>query len=172
MIAAKFLAKLTLKDEHMHIPVHVPKVKPMVTFTPLKATIYALSGMPKKSAAHRDGWTWELLRDAAQRTSTASHLRKFSELFSNGALPKHLWTYLASALMYPFHKLLLEDRVDPKDPALRPVTVGSVLTRFGCRVLVRMNRMAVATQLLLSHQFSFGINGGVQQVIMGCTIAL
>ena len=74
--------------------------------------------------------------------------------------------------MYPFHKLMLEDRVDPKDPALRPVTVGSVLTRFGCMVLVKMNKIAVAAQLLLSHKFSFGINGGVQQVILGCTIAL
>ena len=72
-----------------------------------------------------------------------------------------MWTYLASALMYPFHKLVLEERIDPKKPALRPVTVGSVLTRFGCRVLVRLNRLAVATQLLLSHQFFFGINGGV-----------
>jgi len=32
--------------------------------------------------------------------------------------------------------------------------------------------MAVVAQLLLSHQFSFGINGGVEKVIMGCTIAL
>ncbi len=95
----------------------------------------------------------------AQRPSTASHLRKFNELFSNVALPKNLWTYLASALMYPFHNLMMEERIDPKDPALRPVTVGSVLTRFGCRVLVRMNKLAVAAQLLLSHQFSFGING-------------
>ena len=78
-------------------------------------------------------------------------MRKFTELFSNGALPKNLWTCLASALMYPFHKLMSEDRVDPKDPALRPDTVGSVLTHLGCRVLVRMNRMAVAAQLLLSH---------------------
>ena len=74
--------------------------------------------------------------------------------------------------MYPFHKLMPEDRMDPKDPALRPVIVGSVLTRFGCRVLVRMNMMAVAAQLLMSHQFSFGVNGRVQQVILGCTLAL
>ena len=99
-------------------------------------------------------------------------MRKFTELFSNGALPKNLWTYLTSALMYPFHKRMLEERTDPKDPALRPVTVGSVLTRFGCRVLVRMNRLAVAAELLISHQFSFGINGGVQQVILSSTIAL
>jgi hypothetical protein len=72
-------------------------------------------------------------------------LRKFTELFSNGALHKNLWSYLASTLMYPFHKLMLEDRIAPKDPALRPVTVGSsVLTHFDCRVLERMNRMAVA----------------------------
>ncbi len=68
---------------------------------------------------------------------------------------------------------MLEERIDPKDPALRHVAVGSVLTRIGCcRVLVRMNRMAVAAQILLSHQFSFGINGGVQEVILGCTVAL
>ena len=30
--------------------------------------------------------------------------------FSNGALPVNLWAYLASALMYPFHKKLQEER--------------------------------------------------------------
>ena len=74
--------------------------------------------------------------------------------------------------MYPFHKLVLEYRLNSKYPALRPVNVGSVLTRFGCRALVRINRLAVTAKLLLSHQFSFGINGGVQQVILGCTVAL
>jgi hypothetical protein len=171
-VAADFLAKLTLQAMHIHVPLHPSSLKPAKNSIPLNAVVEAFSKMPKKSAAHRDGWTCELLRDAAQRPSTASHLRKFTELFSNGALPKNLWTYLASALMYPFHKLMMEDRVDPKEHALRPVTVGSVLTRFGCRVLVMMNRMAVAAQLLLSHQFSFGVNGGVQQVILGCTIAL
>ncbi len=123
--------------------------------------------MPKKSASHRTDWTWELLRDAAGRPSTAALLRQFAELFSNGSLPKDLWTYLASAPMYPFQKKLPEDRISITDPALRLVTVGSVITRFGCRILVRMNILAVAETLLLSHQFSFGINDGVQQVILG-----
>ena len=39
-------------------------------------------------------------------------------------------------------------------------------------MVVRINRLAVAVELLLSHQFSFGINGGVQQGIMACNIAL
>jgi len=171
-VAATFLAKLTLRGRHSHVPLHPSSLKPAENSIPLTAISEGFSKMPKKSAAHRDGWTWELLRDAAQKSSTATLLRKYTELFSNGALPSNLWTYLASALMYPFHKLMLEERIDPKDPALRPVTVGSVLTRFPCRVLVRMNRIAVASQLLLSHQFSFGINGGVQQVILGCTLAL
>ena len=128
--------------------------------------------MQKKSVAHKDGWTWELLRDAASRPTTAALLRKFAEQFSNGALPKDLWTYLMSALMYPFHKKLPEERISTTDLALRPVTIGSVITRFGCRILVRMNRLAVAEVLLLSHQFSFGIKGGVQQVIMGITLSL
>ena len=63
--------------------------------------------------------------------------------------------------MYPFHTKLPEERTSITDPALRPVTVGLVLTRFGCRVMVRMNHLAVAAERLLSHQFSFGINGGV-----------
>ena len=83
-----------------------------------------------------------------------------------------MWAYLASALMYPFHKKLTEERTSLTDPALRPVTVGSVLTRFGCIVMVRTNRVAVAAELLLSHQFYFGINGGVQQVILACIISL
>jgi hypothetical protein len=58
---------------------------------------------------------------------------------------------MAFALIYPFHKLMLEDRIDPKDPALRPAIVESVLTRFGWRILVRMNMTVVAAQLFLSH---------------------
>ncbi len=38
--------------------------------------------------------------------------------------------------------------------------------------MVRMNKMAMAAELLQSHEFSFGINGGVQQVIMACNSAL
>ena len=66
---------------------------------------------------------------------------------------------MTHALLYPFHKKLPEERTSIVDPALRPVTVGSVLTRFGWRVMVRMLRVAVAEELLLSHKFSFGING-------------
>jgi hypothetical protein len=127
--------------------------------------------MPKKSTAHRDGWAWELLRDAAEKHATVILLRKFAKNLYNGALPKNLWSYLASVLMYPFHKKLPEER-NPAKPTLRPMTVTSVLTRIGCRVMVKMKRVMVAEQLLLSHQFSFGINGGVQQVILACTITL
>jgi hypothetical protein len=151
------LSKLTLKKKHDHIPLFVAKVKPTKNCIPLKAVTDDFSGMPKKSAAHRDGWTWELLRDAAQTPSTTTMLRKFAEHFSNGALPQDLWAYLASALLYLFHKKLHEERTLVTDPSLRPLTVGSVLTRFRCRVMVRMNRMAVAAELLLSHQFAFGI---------------
>jgi len=132
----------------------------------------SFSGMLKQSASHKDGWTWELLRDAASRPSTTALLRRFVEHLSNGALPKDLWTYLASALMYPFHKLLPEERISVTDPSLRPVTMGYVITRFGCRILVWMNRLAVAETLLLSHPFSFDIKGRVQQVILGITLSL
>ena len=74
--------------------------------------------------------------------------------------------------MYPFHKNLPEKRISTTDLALRPVTVGSVVTRFGCRILVRMTILAVSEVLLLSHQFSFGIKEGVQQVIMGIALSL
>jgi hypothetical protein len=121
----------------------------------MKAVTDAFDGMPKKLAAHIDGWTWELLRDGASRPSTIALLMKFAEHFSNGALPKDLWTYLASALMYPFHKKRSEERISLTDPALRPVTVGYVIIRFGCRIMVRMNRVTMAETFLLSHQFSF-----------------
>ena len=172
-IAATFLAKLTLQPKHSHIPLDSSALKPVKNLISQKALFDAFTGMPKKSAAHRDGWTWELLRDAASRPSTAALLRQFAELFSNGSLPKDLWTYLASALMYPSHKKLPEDQISITDPALRPVTVGSVITRFGCRILVMMNKLAVAETLLLSHQFLFGINCGVhQQVILGISLSL
>jgi len=75
-------------------------------------------------------------------------------------------------MMYPFHKKLPEDRISITDPALRPVTVGSGITRFGCRIMVKINRLPVTETLLHSHQFSFGINGGVQQVILGSSLSL
>ena len=54
-IAAKFLSKLTLTNMHTHIVTHVPKVNPPTNRIPMKAVTDAFSGMPKKSAAHRDG---------------------------------------------------------------------------------------------------------------------
>jgi hypothetical protein len=145
------MSKLTLKKKHDHIQEYEVKVKPTRNCIPLKAVTDVFSGMGKKSAARRDGWTWELLRDAAQSPSTAALLRKFAEHFSNGALSQDLWAYLASALLYPFHKNLPEERTSVAEPALQPATVGSVLTRFGCKVMVRMNRAVVAEELLLSH---------------------
>jgi hypothetical protein len=71
---------------------HPSSLEPAKNSIPLTAVAEAFPKMPKKSTAHRNEWTWELLRDAAQKPSTASHLRKFIELFSNGALPKILWT--------------------------------------------------------------------------------
>ncbi len=38
--------------------------------------------------------------------------------------------------------------------------------------MARMNKVAVAEQFLLSHQFSFGVNGVVQQVILACTTTM
>ena len=83
-----------------------------------------------------------------------------------------MWTYLTSVPMYPFHKTLKEEMISTVNLALRPVTAGSIFTRFGCRILVKMNRLAVAETLLLSHQFSFGIKGEVQQVILGISLSL
>jgi hypothetical protein len=143
VIAADFLAKLTLQHRHSNIPIYDSKVAPRPNRIPLKAARDAFSGMPKKFATHRDVWTWELLRDDAQRPTTAALFRKFAKLFSNGALSDNLWSYMASVLMYPFHKKLPEDR-SPSKPTLCRVTVGSILTRFGCKVMVKMNRVMVA----------------------------
>ncbi len=82
-VAASFLSKLTLRAMHSHVSLHPSSLKLAKNSIPPKAVAEAFSKMPKKSATHRDGWTWELLRDAAQRPSTDSHLRKFTELFSN-----------------------------------------------------------------------------------------
>ncbi len=89
-VAAKFLGKFTLQDRHSHITPHFFTFKPAKNSIPAKAVSEAFSRMPKKYVAHTDGWTWELLRDAASRPSTAALLRRFAEHFSNGALPKDL----------------------------------------------------------------------------------
>ena len=88
-------------------------------------------------------------------------------------LLKPMWSFLSSAIMIPFHKLTHLERDLSQDPRLRPITIGSLLNRFSCRTLLRMNRRGLAERLLQSSQFSFAIPGGVQQVILvGCTVAL
>jgi hypothetical protein len=69
--------------------------------------------------------------------------------------------------MYTFHKKLHEERILITNPALLPVAVGSVITRFGYRILIKMNSLTVAETILLTQQFSFGIKrGGVKQGIL------
>jgi len=108
----------------------------------------------------------------AGRPSTSGLLRKFVELFINGALPKPLWKFLSSTIMIPFHKLAQMERRLFADPRLGPITIGAMLTRFSVRSVLKMKRKGIAEVLLRSNQFSYGIPGGVQQVIMGCTVAL
>jgi len=144
LVAAEFLRKLTMQSRHAYIAPHDSSITPAKNQITLKVVTNAFTRMPKLSAAHMDGWTWKLLRDSISRSSTTTLLRQIAENFSNGALPKDLWTYLVSTLMYPFHKKLHEERILLPDPALMPVTVGFVITRFGRRALVRMNRMVVA----------------------------
>ncbi len=71
-IVAKFLSMLNLKERHAHIPAQIPKAKPPTNYIPPKAVTYAFSGMPKMFAARRDGWTCEVLGDAAH----TRHLRR------------------------------------------------------------------------------------------------
>ena len=74
--------------------------------------------------------------------------------------------------MIPFHKLSQMERLLFADPKLRPITIGALLCRFSVISVLRMKRKGIADALLESNQFSYGVPGGVQQVIMGCTVAL
>ncbi len=74
--------------------------------------------------------------------------------------------------MIPFHKMPQLERGILSDPRLRPIAIGSLLTRFSCRTLLHMIRRGLAERMLRSNQFSFGIPGGVQQIIIGFTIIL
>ena len=132
-VAATFLAKLTRTVPHTHVPMPPASFKTAVLPVPIKAVTDAFTGMPKKSAPHRDGWTWELFRDMANRPRTADLLRTFVELFANGKLPKALWKFLSTTIMIPFHKLAQVERNPEMDPRLRPITIGALLCRFSVR---------------------------------------
>jgi hypothetical protein len=56
-MTSKFFSKLTPKARHAHIPAHVPKVKTLPNRIPSKVETNAFSWMPKKPAAHKDGWS-------------------------------------------------------------------------------------------------------------------
>jgi len=90
VVSSKFLNKPALHGRHPHIVPNTSNLKPAKNHISLKDVTYSFSGMPKQSASHKDNRTWELLRDAAIRPSTAAFLRSFAEHFSNGALPKDL----------------------------------------------------------------------------------
>ena len=94
------------------------------------------------------------------------------ELFVNGRLPKALWKFSFFVIMIPFLKLAQLKRDLLSDPRLRPITIGSLLTRLSCRSLLRLNKAGQAERMLRSNMFSYGILGGVQLVIMRCIIAL
>ena len=67
VVAATFLAKLTRSTLHKHVPAPPTTYKTTFVPIPLKTVTDAFTGMPKKSAPHRDGWTWELFRDVVGR---------------------------------------------------------------------------------------------------------
>ena len=56
-VAASFLAKLTLQARHSHVPLHPSSLKPAKNSILLTTVAEAFSKIPKKSAAHGDGWT-------------------------------------------------------------------------------------------------------------------
>ena len=89
-IAAKCMKKLTLQARHPHIAPHIYNIKSEKNLISSKALTASFLGMPIQFAAHKDGWTWELLRDAASRPYSDALLRRFAEYFSNRALPKDL----------------------------------------------------------------------------------
>ena len=57
IVAAFFLAKLTRTIPHTHIPPPPSSYKTTIVPIPIKAVTYAFTGMPKKSAPHKDGCT-------------------------------------------------------------------------------------------------------------------
>ncbi len=78
VVASKFLAKLILPARHSHIAPHTPTIRLAKNCISVKKVTEAFTRMPKKSAAQRDGWTWKLLWDAAQRPPTTILFAKFA----------------------------------------------------------------------------------------------
>ncbi len=148
-----FLAKLTRSTLHTHVPAPPSSYKTTSVPIPLNAITNAFTGMPKKSAPHRDGWIWELFRDVVGRETTSSSRRKFVELFVNGSLPKVLCRFLSSTIMIPFHKLSQLERLMLLDLSLRPITIGALLCRFSIRTTPIMKRKEFA-EIMLSDQTS------------------
>jgi hypothetical protein len=149
IVATTFLTKLTRTIPHTHVPLPSPSYKTAFVPIPIKAVIETFACMPKKSAPHIDGWTWELFMDMSNRPKTADLLRKFVELFLNGKLPKPLWKFLSTAIMISFHKLALAERDMLADPRLRPITIGALLCRFSVRTFLRMKRKGIAENVAI-----------------------
>ena len=111
IIAASISAKLTRTTPHTHVSPPPSSYKATLFVPiPIKAVTDVFTGMPKKSARHRDVWAWELFRDMAKRPKTADLFRSFIEFFFHGKLPKPMWEFLSTASMIPFHKLAQIER--------------------------------------------------------------
>ncbi len=163
IVAATFLAKLTRTVPHTHVPMPPSSFKTAFLPVPIKAVTYAFThtGMPKKSAPHKDGLTWELFRGMANRPKIDDLPRKFVELFANGKLPKPLWKFLSTTNITLFHKLAQAERDLLKDPRLRPIIIGALLCRFSVHTVLRIHRKGIVERMLQSNQFSYEIPGGV-----------
>ncbi len=57
VVAAAFLVKLTNTTPHTHVSAPPSSFKTPFVPIPIKAVADAFTGMPKKSATHREGWT-------------------------------------------------------------------------------------------------------------------
>jgi hypothetical protein len=128
--------------------------------------------MSKKSAPMRDGWIWELFKDAASRTSSADLLKKIRGTLREWTPPEDLM----DALILGDHDPLPQDRVNGTPFALRPKLThdhhrrpANPILRKNCPTNVQKR---IAESMLKFNQFSYGISGGVQHVILGCTVAL
>ena len=171
--AAESLEALHRPSPHDHIafPQLPPRFAAKTTFT-VKTTADGLRKHPTCSATHRDFWSWELIADCMRHSDTALLLSKYCTRFCSGDLPPGFKKYLSSGVLMAFHKDPPEIRALSTLLRHRPITIGSVLTRFPVRALLKLNREAILSHLISSHQFSFGVSGGPVKVAFIVTVGL
>jgi hypothetical protein len=120
-----------------------------------KAVEDATGRLPLRRGTHRDGWTWESLKQCVGNTAGATAFALVGTAMLAGDMPDDAALFARSGVQLALAK--------DGGTGVRPAVMGTVLRRLAVRVLVRAH-VGTLRERLGARQFAVGHSRGVDQM--------